>query len=26
MLQWRKLLVEDRENVSICPWKESNIY
>lgn len=26
MLQWRKLLVEDRENIAICPWKESNLY
>jgi hypothetical protein len=26
MLQWRAIVVEERFNVSLSPWKESNIY
>jgi hypothetical protein len=26
MLQWRAILVEERFNVSLSPWKESNVY
>lgn len=26
VLQWRAILVEERFNVSLSPWKESNIY
>ena len=26
MLQWRVIVVEERFNVSLSPWKESNIY
>ncbi len=26
VLQWRSIVVEERLNVSISPWKESNIY
>ncbi len=25
-LQWRAIVVEERFNVSLSPWKESNIY
>ena len=25
-LQWRAIIVEERFNVSLSPWKESNIY
>ena len=26
MLQWRAIVVEERFNVSLSPWKESNFY
>ena len=26
VLQWRAIVVEERLNVSLSPWKESNIY
>jgi hypothetical protein len=26
MLQWRAIVVEERFNVSLSPWKESNAY
>jgi len=26
VLQWRAIVVEERLNVSISPWKESNVY
>jgi hypothetical protein len=26
MLQWRAIVVEERFNVSLSPWKESNVY
>lgn len=26
LIQWRAILVEERLNVSLSPWKESNIY
>jgi hypothetical protein len=26
MLQWRVIVVEERFNVSLSPWKESNLY
>jgi hypothetical protein len=26
MLQWRAIVVEERFNVSLSPWKEANIY
>ena len=26
VLQWRVIVVEDRFNVSLSPWKESNMY
>ena len=26
VLQWRAIVVEERFNVSLSPWKESNIY
>jgi len=26
MLQWRAIVVEERFNVSVSPWKESNSY
>lgn len=26
MLQWRAIVVEERINVSLSPWKESNAY
>lgn len=26
VLQWRAIVVEDRFNVSLSPWKESNMY
>jgi hypothetical protein len=26
MLQWRAIIVEERFNVSVSPWKESNAY
>ena len=26
MLQWRAIVVEERFNVSLSPWKESNTY
>jgi hypothetical protein len=26
MLQWRAIVVEERINVSLSPWKESNVY
>jgi hypothetical protein len=26
MLQWRAIVVEERFNVSLSPWKESNNY
>ena len=26
MLQWRAIVVEERFNVSVSPWKESNTY
>ena len=26
MLQWRAIVVEERFNVSLSPWKESNLY
>jgi hypothetical protein len=26
VLQWRAILVDERLNVSISPWKESNVY
>lgn len=26
VLQWRAILVEERFNVSLSPWKESNVY
>jgi hypothetical protein len=26
VLQWRSIVVEDRLNVSLSPWKESNLY
>lgn len=26
VLQWRAIIVEERLNVSISPWKESNVY
>ena len=26
MLQWRAIVVEERFNVSVSPWKESNVY
>ena len=26
MLQWRVIVVEERFNVSLSPWKESNVY
>jgi hypothetical protein len=26
VLQWRAIVVEDRINVCLSPWKESNIY
>jgi hypothetical protein len=26
MLQWRAIIVEERFNVSVSPWKESNSY
>jgi hypothetical protein len=26
LLQWRAIVVEERFNVSLSPWKESNIY
>jgi len=26
VLQWRAIVVEDRINVSLSPWKESNVY
>ena len=26
VLQWRAIVVDERLNVSISPWKESNIY
>jgi hypothetical protein len=26
VLQWRAIVVEDRFNVSLSPWKESNAY
>jgi hypothetical protein len=25
-LQWRAIIVEERFNVSLSPWKESNVY
>ena len=26
VLQWRAIVVEERINVSLSPWKESNVY
>jgi hypothetical protein len=26
VLQWRAIVVEERLNVSLSPWKESNVY
>jgi len=26
VLQWRAIVVEERFNVSLSPWKESNVY
>ena len=26
VLQWRAILVEERFNVALSPWKESNVY
>lgn len=26
MLQWRAIVVEERFNVSVSPWKEANMY
>jgi hypothetical protein len=26
MLQWRAIVVEERFNVAVSPWKESNTY
>ena len=26
VLQWRAIVVEERFNISLSPWKESNIY
>jgi hypothetical protein len=26
MLQWRAIIVEERFNISVSPWKESNVY
>jgi hypothetical protein len=26
VIQWRAIVVEDRFNVSLSPWKESNVY
>jgi hypothetical protein len=26
MLQWRAIVVEERFNISLSPWKESNVY
>jgi hypothetical protein len=26
MIQWRTIVVEERLNVSLSPWKESNLY
>ena len=26
VLQWRAIVVDERLNVSISPWKESNVY
>ena len=26
LLQWRAIVVEERFNVSLSPWKESNVY
>ena len=26
MIQWRGIIVEERFNVSVSPWKESNFY
>ena len=26
MLQWRAIIVEERFNISVSPWKESNAY
>ena len=26
LLQWRSIVVEERVNVAISPWKESNVY
>jgi len=26
VLQWRAIVVEERFNVSLSPWKEANVY
>jgi hypothetical protein len=26
VLQWRAIVVEERLNISLSPWKESNMY